>query len=226
MPSRPSFFSSTVGSKILIGLTGLLLFGFLLSHLSGNLTLLGGPAAFNGYTEKLAGLGPLLYVIEAGLVGIFLVHVFKTMANYRRNAAARPSGYQEKKWAGHASRKTWSSTTMALTGLFILFFVVVHVKTFKFGPYYVDEATGHRDLYRLVAEVFANPLYVAAYVVAMGLVGMHLNHGISSATQSLGLSNQRWGRTLVLGGRLLAVLIAVGFAVLPIYMYFAHQVAQ
>ena len=66
---------------------------------------------------------------------------------------------------------------MALTGLFILFFVVVHVRTFKFGPWYVDAATGHRDLYRLVAEIYRNPLYAGFYIVAMGLIGMHLNHG-------------------------------------------------
>ena len=226
MSSRPSFFSSTVGSKILIGLTGLLLFGFLIAHLAGNLSLLAGPNAFNTYAYKLESLGPLVYLAEAGLVALFLLHIVKTLGTYRRNAQARPAGYQESKWAGHTSRKTWSSTTMALTGLFILFFVVVHVRTFKFGPWYVDAATGHRDLYRLVAEIYQNPLYVGFYIVAMGLIGMHLNHGLSSATQSLGLSNQRIGRSLVLGGRVLAVVIAGGFALLPLYMYFAHRGAQ
>lgn len=226
MSSRPSFFSSSVGSKILIGLTGLLLFGFLISHLLGNLTLFGGAAAFNAYAHKLESLGPLVYLAEGGLLAIFLLHIVKTMTNYRRNAAARPTGYQQKRWAGHTSRKTWASTTMALTGLFILFFVVTHVRMFKFGTWYVDPATGQRDLFRLVAEIYTNPLYVAFYVVAMVLIGLHLNHGISSAAQSLGLSNQRYGRGLVLGGRVLAVLIAGGFAVLPLFMYFAHQVAQ
>lgn len=226
MSSRPSFFSSTVGSKILIGLTGLLLFGFLIGHLAGNLTLLVGASAFNAYAYKLESLIPLLYLAEVGLIAIFLVHVYKTLANYRRNSAARPAAYAEKKWAGHTSRKTWSSTTMALTGLFILFFVVTHIRTFKYGAYYVDPATGHRDLYRLVAEVYQNPLYVGFYVAAMVLIGMHLNHGISSAAQSLGLSNQRFARSLVLGGRVLAVLIAGGFAILPLFMYFTQQVAQ
>lgn len=226
MSSRPTFFSSTVGSKILIGLTGLLLFGFLIGHLLGNLSLLIGNEAFNAYAHKLESLGPLLYLVEGGLLAIFLLHIVKTLANYRRNAAARPTAYQDKKWAGHTSRKTWSSTTMPLTGLFILFFVVVHVRTFKFGPWYVDEATGYRDLYRLVAEIYQNPLYVGFYVVAMVLIGMHLNHGISSASQSLGLANQRTGRNLVLGGRVLALLIAGGFAALPLFMYFAHVVAQ
>jgi succinate dehydrogenase / fumarate reductase cytochrome b subunit len=222
MSSRPRFFSSTVGSKILIGLTGLLLFGFLISHLLGNLTLLVGPSAFNAYAYKLESLVPLLYVAEAGLVAIFLVHVYKTLTFTRRNSAARPARYAEKHWAGHTSRKTWSSTTMALTGLFILFFVVVHVRTFKFGTWYEDAATGHRDLYRLVVEIYQNPLYVGFYVAAMVLIGMHLNHGISSAAHSLGWTNQRYARTLVTGGRVLAVLIAAGFAVLPLYMYFAH----
>ena len=222
MPSRPTFFSSTVGSKILIGLTGLLLFGFLIGHLAGNLSLLVGAEAFNAYAHKLESLGPLLYLVEAGLIGIFLLHAGKTMLNYRRNAAARPAAYAEKKWAGHTSRKTWSSTSMALTGLFILFFVVTHVRTFKFGAWYVEDGTGYRDLYRLVDEIYANPLYVGFYVVAMVLIGMHLNHGISSAAQSLGLSNQRYGKTLVLGGRVLAVIIAGGFAVLPLFMFFAN----
>ncbi len=222
MPSRPSFFSSSVGSKILIGLTGLLLFGFLVSHLLGNLTLLLGPTAFNAYAYKLESLVPVLYLAEAGLVAIFLVHVVKTMLFTRRNSAARPARYQEKHRAGHTSRKTLSSTTMAVTGLFILFFVIVHVRTFKFGTWYTDPLTGHRDLYRLVDEIYQNPLYVGFYVAAMVLIGMHLNHGISSAAHSLGWTNQRYARTLVLGGRVLAVIIAGGFAVLPLYMYFAH----
>jgi succinate dehydrogenase / fumarate reductase cytochrome b subunit len=226
MSSRPSFFSSTVGSKILIGLTGLLLFGFLISHLAGNLSLLAGADAFNLYAYKLESLGILVYLAEAGLILIFLLHIVKTLGLYRRNTVARPARYQEKKWAGHTSRKTWSSTSMAITGLFILFFVIVHVRTFKFGPWYADPATGHRDLYRLVADIYSNPLYAGFYVVAMVLIGMHLNHGISSAAQSLGLSNERLSRNLVLGGRVLAVLIAGGFAILPIYMYLATRVAQ
>ncbi len=221
MSSRSSFFSSTVGSKILIGLTGLLLFGFLIGHLAGNLTLLVGPTAFNAYAYKLESLVPVLYLIEAGLVALFLVHVYKTLTFTRRNSVARPASYQQKRWAGHTSRKTWSSATMALTGLFILFFVIIHVRTFKFGAWYVDPATGHRDLYRLVAETYQNPLYVGFYVAAMVLIGMHLNHGISSAAHSLGWSNQRYARTLVLAGRVLAVAIAGGFAILPLYMYFA-----
>ncbi|HTV00971.1 MAG TPA: succinate dehydrogenase cytochrome b subunit [Luteitalea sp.] len=226
MSSRPSFFSSTVGSKIIIGLTGLLLFGFLVTHLAGNLTLLGGSEAFNAYAHKIEALGPLLYLAELGLVALFVLHIVKTLTNLKRNTAARPVRYAEKHWAGHTSRKSWASTTMPITGLLILLFVVIHVRTFKYGPYYVDPRTGDRDLFALVAEVYSNPLYVGLYVAAMILIGLHLNHGISSAAQSLGLSNQRFGRGLVLGGRVLAVLIAGGFAMLPVFMFFTHRVAQ
>jgi succinate dehydrogenase / fumarate reductase cytochrome b subunit len=226
MSSRPSFFSSTVGSKIIIALTGLLLFGFLITHLAGNLNLFAGPDAFNGYTHKLESLKPLLYVAEIGLLAIFLVHVVKTLAITRRNSLARPAKYEEKRWAGHTSRKSWASTTMWISGLFVLLFVVIHIRTFKYGAWYVDPLTGHRDLYRLVAEIYQSPLHVAFYVVAMIVVGLHLNHGISSAAQSLGVGSPRLGRSLVIGGRILAILIAGGFAVLPLYMYFAQQVAS
>lgn len=223
MSKRPSFFSTTVGSKILIGLTGLLLFGFLVTHLAGNLTMvLGGGEAFNAYTYKLESTKPLLYVAEVGLIALFLLHIYKTVTGYFRNSAARPVAYREKHWAGHTSRKSVSSTTMIVSGLILLLFVVVHVRTFKFGPYYVEAATGNRDLFRLVADTFQNPLYVLFYVVSMVVVGLHLNHGIASAVQSLGLSNRRIGPGTVWAGRLLALTIAGGFALLPIYVYFAY----
>lgn len=222
MSNRPSFYSSTVGSKILIGLTGLLLFGFLITHLAGNLTVFGGSEAFNAYTYKLESTKPLLYVAEIGLLLIFVLHVFKTVGGYLRNRAARPTGYTEKRGAGHTSRKSVSSTSMIVSGLTILAFVVIHIRSFKFGPYYVEAATGHRDLFRVMVDAFQNPLIVGFYVVSMVLIGMHLNHGISSATQSLGLATRRTGGGFVLIGRVLALVIAGGFAVLPIYLFLAY----
>lgn len=223
MPNRPSFFSSTVGSKILIALTGLLLFGFLITHLAGNLTLLIGPTSFNAYTYSLESTKPLLYVAEVGLVLLFLVHIFKTTSGYLANSRARgPVNYRLKRMAGHTSRKGVSSTSMIVSGLILLVFTVIHIRTFKFGPYYAEDVTGYRDLFRVVRDTFQNPFYVGFYVVAMAVVGMHLNHGISSALQSLGLSNRRIGPALVVAGRVLAIVIAGGFAALPLYMYFAY----
>ncbi|HUF25035.1 MAG TPA: succinate dehydrogenase cytochrome b subunit [Vicinamibacterales bacterium] len=214
--------SSSVGTKVLIAFTGLALFGFLIVHLAGNLLLLSGPEAFNAYSHKLLS-NPLIYLAEAGLAAIFLVHVWKTGRNFGRNRAARPSRYDVKRPAGHTSRKTMSSTTMILSGTTILVFLILHLKTFKFGTWYDSAEPGVRDLYRLTIEVFHQPGYVIWYVIAMVLVGMHLRHGITSALQSLGAIPAGMTRTVLAAGAIVAALIAGGFAMIPIWVYLFTQ---
>jgi succinate dehydrogenase / fumarate reductase, cytochrome b subunit len=214
--------STSVGTKLLIALTGLALVGFLIVHLAGNLLLLAGPEAFNSYSHKLIS-NPLIYPAEAGLAGLFVVHIWKAIANFRRNRSARPARYAVKRPAGHTSRKTVSSTTMIVSGTTILVFLVLHLKTFKFGAYYDAMEPGVRDLYRLTLEVFHKPGYVIWYVTAMVLVGMHLRHGITSALQSLGaLPAGRTGKLLT-AGAIVAALIAGGFALIPIWVYLFTQ---
>lgn len=215
----PSQMSSTIGTKVIIALTGLALFGFLITHLAGNLLILAGPEAFNGYSHKLLS-NPLIYLAEAGLALLFVLHIWKTAGNYFRNSAARPSHYEMKRPAGHTSRKTLSSTWMIVSGTTILVFLILHLKTLKFGPYYESAEPGVRDLYRLSIEVFQQPIYVIGYVVAMILVGMHLRHGITSALQSLGAIPPGHTRKVLAAGAAIAALIAGGFAVIPIWIYF------
>src|SRR5690348_3513769 len=136
IPSKA--FSSSIGSKFLIALTGLFLLVFLIAHLAGNLLFIAGPDAFNEYSHKLVS-NPLVYVAEAGLVVVFLLHIFKTVGMYAGSFAARPQRYAKKKWAkskNERSRKSFSSTTMILTGTITLVFVVTHLLTFKYGTYY------------------------------------------------------------------------------------------
>lgn len=208
----------TIGTKILIALTGLALFGFLVAHLAGNLLIFAGPDAFNAYSHALIS-NPLIYVAEAGLALLFIVHVWKTVASHRRNRAARVTGYEVKRPAGHTSRKTLSSTWMIVSGTTILVFLILHLKTFKFGTYYAAADPGVRDIYRLKIEVFQRPGYVVWYIVAMALVGMHLRHGITSALQSLGAIPPGVTRTVLTAGAIVAVAIAGGFALLPVYVY-------
>ena len=215
MPLR--VLSSSIGSKLLIAVTGLGLLIFLVGHLSGNLLFLLGPAAFNEYSHTLIS-NPLVYVAEAGLVAIFLVHVYKTVRLYVGAKAARPVGYERKDWAGGPSRKSWSSTTMIFTGLVTFAFVILHLRKFKFGRWY-ETPEGIRDLYRLQLEIFSSPFYVAFYSLAMAVIGFHLWHGVSSAAQSLGIDHPRHTPKILLLGRVLAVLIAGGFFILPIYTY-------
>lgn len=210
-------FSSSVGTKLLIAFTGITLVGFLIFHLFGNLLLFFGPEKYNEHAHALIS-NPLVIPAELGLLAIFLLHVYKAIANFLHNRHARPDGYQKKAWAGGASRKTWSSTTMIASGLVTLVFVPLHLKTFKYGPYYAASA-GVRDLYRLLIEVFQSPGYVVFYVIAMFILGMHLRHGVSSSLQSLGLIPDRWTRAFLRAGLVLALLVGGGFVLIPVYVY-------
>lgn len=213
-------FSSSVGSKFLIALTGLFLVIFLIAHLAGNLLFIAGPAAFNEYSHKLIS-NPLVYVAEIGLLAIFVLHIFKTVAMFAGSKAARPHGYAKRKWArtkNANSRKSVASSTMILTGTIMLLFVVTHLVTFKYGPYY-ETPEGIRDLYRLQLAVFSNPAYVGFYLAAMTVIAFHLWHGVTSAIQSFGLNSPTWTPRLQLLGRGLAVVLGIGFAVLPVYTF-------
>jgi succinate dehydrogenase / fumarate reductase, cytochrome b subunit len=220
MPSR-SVLSSSVGTKLLIAITGLALFLYLVLHLAGNLLVFLGPEVFNEYSHKLIS-NPLIVPIEIGLLIIFLLHIFKTMKMYIDNQRARPAKYEMKRLAGHTSRKGLASTTMIWTGLVTLVFVVIHLKQFKFGTLYEVEATRVRDLYRLEMEIFGNPATVALYVVAMLLIGFHLRHGISSAFQSLGIDDPRRTRLILNAGTVLAIAIAGGLGFIPLWVYFTR----
>ncbi len=212
-------FSSSVGTKLLIGLTGLALFAYLILHLAGNALIFAGPETFNEYSHALIS-NPLILPVEIGLLAIFLLHVYKAVTNYFANQAARPAGYAMKKYAGHTSRKSVASSTMIWSGLVIFLFILVHVRQFKYGAWY-QTVSEHpiRDLARTEVEVFSQPLWVAFYVVCTLLVGLHLRHGISSGFQSLGFDHPVYTRRLTMWGVVLAVIIGGGLAVIPVWVY-------
>ena len=205
--------------KLLIGVTGFALFVYLIVHIIGNVMVFFGPDVFNNYAYTLEG-NPLIPIIEIGLLLIFLVHVYKTVSMFLANQSARPVRYSKKKFAGRPSRKTIASATMIFSGLWLLVFIVIHVKAFRYGVEY-EWPAGGRDLYRLEMENFANPLVVAFYVVSMLVVGSHLWHGISSSLQSLGLDHPRWTPRVLIAGKAVAVLIAGGFIVIAVWAYLA-----
>jgi succinate dehydrogenase / fumarate reductase cytochrome b subunit len=221
MASRAGVFATSVGTKILIGVTGLALFIYLIIHIAGNLMVFFGPAIFNKYAYTLEA-NPLIPIIEIGLLLIFLVHVYKTVRMFLGNQATRPVGYAVKKKAGSPSRKTLASSTMIFSGLWLLAFIIVHVKAFRYGIEY-DWPEGGRDLYRLEMENFSNPLMVGFYVLSMVVVGSHLWHGISSGFQSLGLDKPAWTRFILPAGKVIAALIAGGFIVIAVWAYFQQS---
>lgn len=216
------YFSSSVGTKLLIGLTGFLLFIYLILHLAGNALIFAGPEIFNTYSHRLIS-NPLIIPIEIGLLLVFLIHIYKAVRMVLANRAARPVGYQRKVNAGHTSRKSLASSTMIATGLFLLLFVVVHVAQFRFGSYYQTVSPDPiRDLYRTEIETFQQPVWVAFYMISMVFVGLHLRHGIASGLQSMGLDHPLYTRRLTAWSIVLALVIAGGLGIIPIWVYLTH----
>jgi len=224
MASRTGVFSTSVGSKILIGVTGLALFIYLLIHIAGNLLIFFGPRVFNTYAYTMEVRNPALPAIEIALLLVFLVHFYKTVTMFLANQRARPVGYAKKKFAGRPSRKSIASSTMIVSGLWLLAFLLVHVKAFRFSREYPWPAGG-RDLYRQEFENLSNPLVVGFYILSMAVVGSHLWHGIASGFQSLGADHPKITPALLVAGKVLAVLIAGGFIVIAAWVYL-HQAGR
>ncbi len=213
---------SSVAKKFFNAITGVGLFLFVVIHLLENLLLLtGNPDDYNRWAHFLKSLGPLLFIIELGLAAFFLVHIWSALMIYWDKLKARPSSYSVYRSAGWTSRQTLSSRTMIYTGLVLLVFVIWHVLTFRFGPYYetVIDGVAMRDLHKLVVEVFSNPINVALYVAVMVFLGFHLRHGFWSALQSLGAYHPRWTPVWYSGGVLVALALALGFIVIPLWVY-------
>jgi len=221
MSSRLRVFDSSVGSKILIGLTGLFLVLYLIIHIVGNLMVFGGPDFFNHYAHFLESQ-PLLPIIEILLLLVFLLHIYRTIRMYVGNQAARPAKYAQKRPAGYTSRKSLASTTMIVSGLWLVVFLLIHVRAFRFNPalHEYKTAEGIVDLYRVEMENLHNPLLLLFYVLSMLVVGSHVYHGASSAFQSLGLDHPRWTPRILLIGKILAVGIGGGFILIALWMHF------
>lgn len=210
---------SSVGKKQIMGVTGLLLCGFLLSHLAGNMLLFVGPEAFNKYSHALVS-NPLIYLAEAILVLLFLSHIAMAIRLTIENKKARPEPYYMRKISGRGSNL--ASSTMPYTGMIALIFLVIHICGIKYGPVYNTEIAGVavRDIYRTTVEYFRDPLHVLGYLVAMLALGVHTAHGFWSAFQSLGFSHPKYTPKLKIASKLYGLLIFVGFSSLPVYCYF------
>jgi succinate dehydrogenase / fumarate reductase, cytochrome b subunit len=218
MTTRSPLLGSLVTTKLIIGVTGILLFVYLILHIAGNVLVFFGPEVFNTYSHALIS-NPLVVPVEIGLVVVFLIHLFKAIRMTMQNRQARPTAYAKKEWAGGTSQKSLASSTMILTGVALLVFIPIHVAMFKYGPHY-DYGEGIRDLYRLEAENFRSPLAVGLYVLAMVVVGFHLWHGVGSSFQSLGLSGPRFSPFIRRVGQVSALVIAGGFIVIALWVYF------
>jgi succinate dehydrogenase / fumarate reductase cytochrome b subunit len=156
----------------------------------------------------------LIRAIEYVLFAGFIIHIVDALLITIQNRKARPVGYS----VNHQSHNsTWFSRNMGFTGSIILFFLIVHLRTFFFPHRF---GAPENSMAYDVASAFQSNWYSALYLVSMVLIGAHLNHGIQSSFQTLGLNNFKYRRTLKSMGTLLALLIMVGFASFPVIFYF------
>jgi len=212
------YFRSSIGRKQLVAITGLLLCGFLVGHLSGNLLLMVSSDAFNIYAHKLMSLGGLLYIIEGALAFVFLLHLGLAIRLNIENAQSRGK-YQVKTKTGRGT--TFASQTMPITGLVLLVFLILHLKSLKFGSYYETTVDGvvMRDLYRTTLEYFSSLGATLWYVFAMICAALHTSHGFSSAFQSMGWNHAKYFKNVKYLGYLYAIVVGGGFAFLAVWAY-------
>lgn len=217
-----SYFCSTIGQKQLMGLSGLLWSGFILSHMVGNMLILTSAQAYNEYGHAII-TNPLLPVAETLLVLMLLVHVIKGVMVSLRNKKSKPVmpavGLSGEKDSSFAVK------TMIYQGVIIFVFIVLHLLTFKFGTEYaVDYGHGEiRDLHRLIVEVFQQPVYAFGYMACMVVLFLHLSHGFYSSFQTLGFHHPHYSKKIKVLGHIYAVVVALGFLSQPFYVYFIYK---
>lgn len=222
MPTLLQAATSQVGRKILTGVTGILLFLFIIFHLAGNLAIFGEAEAMNRYSLALHNFGPLLWLARAGLLIAFVIHAWIGISIWLKKRKARPQNYAIYSSKGGPSKQSLSSRSMAFTGVVLLLFVVLHINTFALGETATVMIDGQpaADIKSLVIETFQNPFYSFGYAFVMLLLGTHLGHGVWSAFTSLGLTSKKASAIMYTAGGIAAVVLAVGFLVIPIYIYF------
>jgi succinate dehydrogenase / fumarate reductase cytochrome b subunit len=211
----------SVGRKLLMAGSGLLLIGFVLAHLLGNTTIFYGPEGINAYAVHLRALGPLLWIFRIGLLAAVAVHIWLGCWLTLENRAARPVPYARK----NPRRTTLAGDTMIYSGLTLAAFTIYHLLHFTFRvtnpdiSYFVDGA-GRADIFRMVVLSFRHLAILLLYLVGMSALWLHLTHGIGSLFQTLGANNDQTLPLLGGLGRIAALLLALGFISIPILIYF------
>ena len=220
MSTNAGLFSSSLGKKYLMAITGLFLCSFLVIHFLGNIALFTDPVQFNEYTRFMSS-NPIIRVMEIILVTGFLTHIVDAIILTRANKKAQPV-----KYAMNKNKSSWYSRNMGLTGSVILAFLILHLQSFwyeyKFGEVLMTvDSNGDsiKDMFTIVKTAFSEWWYSAIYVLAMILLGSHLNHGFQSAFQSVGLRHKKYTPTIKMLGTGFSISITVGFISFPIYFF-------
>jgi len=223
MSSLTAFYRSTIGKKIIMGVTGLIGIGFVIAHMAGNLLAFAGARKINEYSAALHGpLGELLWVLRVVLIVAVVLHVLMAYQLTRLSSAARPIAYQRKT----PQVATLASRTMKWGGVLLLVFIVFHI--LHFTTQTVDPARwrgmedvrGDRDIYGNLVASFRIWWVALFYILAMAALGLHLFHGAWNSVRTLGYakpSDHPLKRRIAL---VLSIVIWAGFTLLPVSVIF------
>jgi succinate dehydrogenase / fumarate reductase, cytochrome b subunit len=182
------FLASSIGKKVVMAVTGIILFGFVVGHMLGNLQVYLGPTALNHYAETLRAVPALLWAVRAVLAASAALHVWAAASLTRMNLQARPIGYRQRQ----NRESTVASRTMRWSGILLLVFIVYHLMHFTFGTPGVHPSFVRGDVYHNFVTGLRVAPVAAFYLAATLALGFHMYHGVWSMLQTLGLSHPRY----------------------------------
>lgn len=219
-----ALFRSSIGKKVTMAVSGFILFGFVIGHLSGNLQIFAHPDKINAYAHFLGSLGPALWVIRLFLLVTLVVHVWLAAQLTIENKRARQKKYEKQV----TLRATMASRYMRVSGVIVFVFIIYHLLHFTVRVTHGAEAypttiladgTQVRDVHSMIALGFQNPVIAIFYLLSVGLLSFHLAHGLVSMFQSLGLRTRTWSRFLEKVTIVVCVLYFLGNAVIVVACY-------
>ncbi len=206
------FYDATIGKKAVMAVTGLILFGFVLAHLAGNLQIYEGKAHLNAYGVFLRGMPGLLWTARLVLFASVVLHIVASIQLSRLKSVARPIGYVKK----DNSHSSYASRTMMWSGPIIAAFIIFHIMHFTLGVNGIHPNFQEGDVYSNVVLGFRVIPVSIAYIVSMILLGQHLYHGVYSMCQSLGVSHPSYSPWIKRAAMVFALIIVVGNCSIPI----------
>jgi succinate dehydrogenase / fumarate reductase cytochrome b subunit len=204
------FYESTIGKKAIMAVTGLILFGFLIAHMLGNLQIFLGPAAMNHYAETLHGNPPLLWTARTVLLISAALHIWASIQLSIIKKQARPVGYVKRENIS----STWASRSMMLSGPIIAAFIIFHLLHLTTGTIHPQFVPLHA--YENLVTGFLVIPFALAYIIVMALIGFHLSHGIWSMFQSMGMNHPRYTPMIKKFAAIFSWVLVAGFISVPI----------
>jgi succinate dehydrogenase / fumarate reductase cytochrome b subunit len=208
----PGFWASTVGKKIVMAVTGVILFGFVIAHLAGNLQVFEGQAKLDAYGAFLHSIGELLWPARIILLICVTLHIVATVQLALRKKAARPIGYSRKQ----AIASSYASRTMYWSGPIVLAFIIFHLLHLTAGYIHPGAAYEEGHVYHNVVSGFQVWWVSLSYIVAISLLGLHLRHGLWSMFQTVGVHQPQYTAALKKAALVIALLIVLGYISIPI----------